>query len=494
MSKKILLGLSMMCVAALSFSACGNESNFEAALKDVGIDYDISLSIDMDDMSLKGEQTVIYENQTGQSLDYIDFHIYAKAFSDGVVNSPVGPLSMEEAYPQGESYGVHQVLEVKDKDGALETESKNVDNDILRIYLNSPLKSGKDVEIDIAWVATLPNINHRYGYGENTLNLGQFYPIAAVHEDGEFDHSPYSYNGDPFYSDLANYEVDINLIGEKSEGAKIVASGDLNDSGAYVAKGIRSFAAVISDDFSSLTEEVDGITLNYHYYNDQSPEKSLQALVDSVTTFNEMYGKYPYPSLSVVEANFLHGGMEFSNLVIVSDDISLYEDYIHTLVHEVAHQWWYGVVGNDEYKYGFLDESLTEYSALLFFEKNEGYGRSKEEMLTNTSNSYMTFVEVYTDVFGELDTSMDRDLNEYGTEPEYVYMAYVKGVLMLDGLREIIGDEKFMKALKYYYEENAGRNVTPEDLKDAFRKYAGNTAASYIESYINGKVVLEKVA
>jgi aminopeptidase N len=66
--------------------------------------------------------------------------------------------------------------------------------------------------------------------------------------------------------------------------------------------------------------------------------------------------------------------MEYPALVMISDNIGEHISYEEVIVHEVAHQWWYSLVGNDQINYGFLDEGLTEYSTILFFENNPEYG------------------------------------------------------------------------------------------------------------------------
>ena len=185
--------------------------------------------------------------------------------------------------------------------------------------------------------------------------------------------------------------------------------------------------------------------------------------------------------------------MEYPNLVIISDSIGDYNDYVNVIVHETAHQWWYGLVGNNEFDYGWLDEGLTDYSTALFYKFNEDYGVDFAEIIKNTTNSYVNFVEVYTKVLGGVDTTMNRPLNAYNTEPEYVYMAYVKGALLFDSLRENVGEEKFLTVLKKYFENYRFKNATPDDLVGVFEKYLGYEMKGFFDSWINGKVVVKRV-
>ena len=114
-------------------------------------------------------------------------------------------------------------------------------------------------------------------------------------------------------------------------------------------------------------------------------------------------------------------------------------------------------------------------------------------MIKNTTNSYLLFLDVYKEVFNSIDTSMLRSLNEYNTEPEYIYMSYVKGVLMYDNLKEILGKTKLIKCLKTYFNENKGSNAVPSDLISAFNKASGKNLENYFNSWLNGSVVIENM-
>ena len=148
------------------------------------------------------------------------------------------------------------------------------------------------------------------------------------------------------------------------------------------------------------------------------------------------------------------------------------------------------MVGNDEFCYGWLDEGLTEYSTALFYEENPDHEVTYKDVVTNTTNSYLLFVQVYTDVFGNCNTKMDRLLNEYDTEPEYVYIAYVKGFLLFNELRETIGKEKFIKGLQDYFKDYKGKNVTPENFINCMEKSSNRPIRDIFYNYKNGKVII----
>lgn len=459
--------------------------------------YSLDVVIDCENKKLNVKQKTTFINQTEDViLNCVYFHIYPKAFCEGVVNKPVSSLNEKKAYPNGTSYGNFELIEVKLQGETTKSPRYlNADKDILVVDLDSELLPNKSVDINLEYSLSLPNINHRYGYGNNTINLGNFFLIACVYDknSGYFANS-YHYNGDPFYSEISNFDAKVTynknytlastgyVTHEEVDGENKVTS--------IKADAVRDFALILSDKFKIMQEVVDGVEVNYFYYSDQDPSKSLQTCKDSLKTFSRLFFNYPYKTLSVCESNFVYGGMEYPNLVFISDSLDNYEDYTYTIIHEIAHQWWYGMVGNNEYKYGFLDEGLTEYSTYLFFDENESYSMDTKEMIKNTTNSYLLFLDVYKEVFTTIDTSMIRDLDKFNTEPEYIYLSYVKGVLMFDNLKQLVGKTNFLKSLRFYFDQNKGKNVVPTDLVYAFSKTCKKDLESYFNSWFNGSVII----
>ena len=445
-----------------------------------------------DDHTLDIEQTLEYTNRTEDTLENLKLHLYPRSFRQDSKVSVVSTLNHAKCYYNGESFGNLEIsaLSVNGIDTPITINGN--DDDILDISFTDSLTPNETYNISISYKVTLPNINHRFGYGEDTINLGNFYPIACVYEDGEYVIDSYHYNGDPFYSDMANYNVTLTA----NNNLKLASTGNITSTTSnetsttynIKAKTVRDFAMVLSDKFSIVSGKIGNTIVNYYYYKNQYPQEGLQAGIDSVTTFNNLFGEYPYDTLNIVESNFVHGGMEYPNLALISDAVDIQSDYINVIIHEVAHQWWYGIVGNNEVNYGWLDEGLTEYSTILFYKENPSYNVNTEELIKNTTNSYVTFVDIYTKVFGEVDTSMNRKLNEYNNESEYVYIAYVKGMLIFDSLNEVLGDDKFIKCLQAYFEDNKFGISTPDRLIDSFEKASKSDLSSFFESWINGKV------
>lgn len=491
---KIVLVLLLLVISVSALLTGCSKSDFVTKFSNNVSTYNLKVDVDEINKKAKVSQQTEYINKTNTTLENVCFHLYPNSFKESATNKPVSVLYENKAYPNGESFGEISLTSVLVNNLETETTLEGDDKTILNVNLKSELYPNEKVTFNFEYEITLPNINHRFGYGDNTINLCNFYPIACVFENGNFNKSEYHYNGDPFYSDMANYNVEILHF----ETYKVATTGNLISSETtdhttttkIEAKAVRDFAIILSDKFEVSSQNVGNTTIKYYYYNDQNPTTSLQTAVDSLNTFNEIIGKYPYNTLSVVESNFVHGGMEYPNLVMISDSLDKYEDYQNTIIHEIAHQWWYGMVGNNEYAYGWLDEGLTEFTTALFYEKNPSYNLTYDEIVKNANSSYCLFVEVYGDIFGSVDTTMDRALNEYKTEPEYIYISYVKGMLLFDSLREVLGKKAFDKCLKAYFKTCQGTNATPQDLISVFQNTSLRNLESFFNSWINGTVIV----
>lgn len=500
--KFIYIGLCFILIIAVGLAvyfSCFKEKDLVKINSKNVNNYILNVEFNNETKTLDIQQETSYINLLGDvALKTLNFHNYTKAFCQDAINKCVSSLNENKAYYNGINYATFELKKTFLDGEEVNPNFLNSDKDVISIDLKNELMPNKRASVKFEYSIKLPNINHRFGYGENTINLGNFFLIACVYDKNQgFFNNSYHYNGDPFYSDISNFDVNFscnsNLVVSSTGNVLKTISKENRKTLHIKANAVRDFAMILSEKFKTLSGSIDGITVNYCYYNDKNPEKSLQTSIDSIKTFNKIYGKYPYNILNICESDFVYGGMEYPNLVYISGSIENYEDYTYTIVHEIAHQWWYSVVGNNEYKYGFLDESLAEYSTYIFFDENKNYNIDTEEMIKNTTNSYLLFLDVYKEVFSDVNTSMLRSLDEFNTEPEYTYMAYVKGTLMYSNLKQIIGKTKFYKSLKLYYKMYSFKNATPEDLISTFVRVCGKDMEGYFNSWLSGKVVIENL-
>lgn len=450
------------------------------------------IACELSDYTLSGTETVDFYNSSDNVVTELKFNLFGNAFRNGAKYSPIAAQYTSRAYPNGLSYGDTSVSSVKSEGKNLEFSVGGEDENILYVKLAEELFPEERVKVELDFELNLANVVARTGYNAHTVNLANFYPILCALDENGFYECVYYSNGDPFYSDCADYKVtltaDNDYVIAASGKIQSVSSVGEKSVRTYAIENARSFAFVLCREFEAVTDVSTGAEISYYYYADENPLQSLEYAVKSFSTFCDKFGDYPYPVYSVVQTEFIQGGMEFPGLVMISDNLEP-AAYGEVIVHETAHQWWQSVVGNNEIEYGFLDEGLAEYSTVLFYESYPEYGYTREKMIKSSENTYKVFCSVYDKIFGNANTVMLRSLKDFSSEYEYVNMAYVKPCIMYDYLRETIGEDKFFKGLKNYYERYKFKNAVPDDLAGVFEKTGADTNG-FFKSFFEGKVII----
>ena len=463
------------------FSGCAGQAG--ARVRD---EYVIEAAYE--DGTLTAAQEVLWHNRTGADAGYVLFDLYGNAYREGAKYAPVSRSFSASAYYAGRSYGNMEITSVS---GVAGWEVCGEDENILRAEFSEPVPAGESARIRIEFTLTLAGVNHRTGIARRSVNLGNFYPVLCVYEEGAFAECVYDSCGDPFYSECADYSVTFTAGAQYA----VAASGECVSatlSGAkktyeYALENARDFAIVLGEDYTVLQTNACGVNVMYYHYADESAAATLQLIADAVTYFNDTFGKFPYKTYSAVQTGFCYGGMEYPALAMLSDSLSG-EELGYTAVHETAHQWWYAAVGSDQRTYAWLDEGLAEYSSALFYGAHEGRGYTFSSLFEGARAAYNAFCSVQKQLFGGADTSMNRRLGEYSSELEYVNIAYHKGMMLFDSLRAAVGEKRFFAGLKNYYANFSGGIARPEHLAASFSGRAAKKAAqSVIRAYTAGE-------
>lgn len=458
--------------------------------------YSICAELD-ENMNISGSEKINFYNNTGEGLSFICFHLYPRAFREGATIKPYTSLTEATCFPQGVSFGDILILKVSVDGDEKSFELAGLDEDILKVDFGFVLEPKKVVEIAIDFSIVVPNSTHRFGWFDSNVNLGNWYPIVCKFSGGKFDTSPYFATGDPFFSDIANYEVEF-VFPKKYQ---LCSTGEIKyennaekNKVKITAKAVRDFAMCLSSNASVVTDKVNKTTVMFcGYAGDENLLKYLQISKEALEYFNAVFGDYPYSTFTVAKTPFIYGGMEYPNLVFISDAIDDENEFLKVVVHEIAHQWWYGIVGNDEVNEAWLDESLAEYSTALFFDKHPVYGISYDEFVKNAVSSYTLYVDVINTLKGEVNTKMNLAVNEYQNDYEYSYMVYVKGVIMFDSLKQMVGEKKLVAGLKKYFAENKFKIASKESFFKAFKSACHKDLETFFEGYLNGNAIISAI-
>ncbi len=451
--------------------------------------YTINADFDPVEKIISAKERIIYVNSTEKELDSIYFHLYPNAFKEEK-NVPFEKGEMSLAYPDGFEPGYIQIYKVTNRNEPLNYVTIGLGDSILKVHLNEKLDMGEQVEINLEYQVKIPPSTGRFGYGENTVNIGNWYPIISVLDNQGWNLEPYYSIGDPFYSDIGDYRVELSLPGEYivASTGDVIKKEDIEGRVLWTIEGkqVRDFAMVISDKYKILSQEVDGVKIYSYYINDLFGEISLEAAKDSIKIFSELFGKYPYKQFSVVATDYFVGGMEYPNLVYIDNSLYCDEDremLEYVIAHEAAHQWWYGIVGNDQVDEPWLDEALTEYSTMLYYEMK--YGEEFKEQV------YKNMIEKYYNAYINSNPSANkkvyRSVKEFKDPLEYQVMVYYKGAMFISELREELGDEAFFKCMKVYFDKYKYKNATTKDFLQVFEKITNRDLKNLFEKSLGYK-------
>lgn len=471
-----ILAATIVFPSAVVLAACEDRAERDS--------YRIDAEYFPEEQKLAAKMSYTLVNDFDTSLTELKFQLPANAYREGATYAPVSELYSPAAYYSGKSYGG---IEVKSVSGG-EFEIGGEDANILSVRLEKEIFPDEQIEIAFEFETTLAKINHRLGVGENAVNLSGFYPVLCHYSGEGFQEYVYSYNGDPFVTACADFEVNLSVPEQYTAiccGNVTEVAENGNKTYHVIAENVRDIAFVLGENYKSVQTDAGGVRVEYCYFADQAPEETLAVAAQSLNFYSRTFGNYPYSRYVVAETDFPYGGMEYPTLSMISSKLSE-DDRTVAVAHETAHQWWYGVVGSNQFENAWQDEGLTDYSAALFFNASS-FGFTGDDLMRGAEKSYRDFFSVYSQLHGETNTVMTRPLTSFTSEYEYVNIAYGKSAIMFDRLKTAIGEKKFINGLKRYYETYAYKIASPEDLSSCF---GGGNAAALMRSFTDGLCVI----
>lgn len=450
--------------------------------------YKIEVDLNTDDMSYTGKQNISYVNNTDIDLEEVYFHLYPNAFRT-LEDAPVLFNTGENIEALSYIPGNIEIQEVSSKKENLEWNIEGDKDTILHIRLKEPIEKGESIELYLGYKVKLPTTKDRFGYHDKGINFGNWYPIACVYDKNGWNLDPYYKVGDPFYSETSNYQVSITTPKEiiVASSGNIVSEEVKGDRKTYNIEGelLRDFAWVASKEFTVKEKIVDDIVIKLYSINDDLDliNRALDMGEKSIKTFNNIFGKYPYGQYSIVITEF-PSGMEYPSIVFISNAFS--EKYLEdtleiVIVHETAHQWWYGLVGNDQIDEAWLDEGLATYSEVIYI--NEVYGKKvgKNYYNQNIGLGYEYAVKY----LGEKEV-VNKTLSEFAGWDDYGLLVYTRGAMFIDRINEEFGEEVLFKILNSYYEKYKFHIATTEDFIKICEEVTNTSFEPLVKEYLNG--------
>lgn len=397
--------------------------------------YEVSLATGSQGHVWTGSQSISFTNLEATPLSTI----YLRLWSNGVLGCG-GQDSIEVSVMQGASFA-----EARDC-----TE--------LEVVLDAPLPQDERTTISFDLRIEVPARNDRFGHHNGLALLGTALPTLEVHDDHGWHHDPFIDLGESFYSITGRYRVSLEVpVALDTPTTGVVASRTTSSPGrvltTYVARDVRDFEWAAGH-----LERVVGRSRNTrivvsYQASVVSRDRARRALRDTqraMNTFSSSFGTFPYPEMDVVLAGFAtFGGMEYPTIIFTDPDRT-------TVSHELAHQWWFGVVGDDQFAEPWLDESFATWSeGLPFFGAWVGCGPYS---------------------FAQPGERISNDMAYWVAHPQLYGTVYGGGGCLLSNLAGRFGIQRFMTILHNY----AGRHWLGVARTSEFQASIEKAAAKHL--------------
>jgi len=410
--------------------------------------YHLEFKIEPELTKVTGHEEVQYTNTESVALDKIEFRLFPNILG-----------------------GSMEVTDIRVDGNAIDP-AYGLERSLLIVPLSSTLESGKSAIMSMDFEVTVPtNVELNYGvlaYYDDVLALAHAYPMICVYDDEGWNAEIPSQNGDLTYGDAAFYIVKVTAPKELTlvtTGRDIQHDKDQDLQTLYVADGpARDFNLAASPAYEEASKTFGEVTI--HSYAKDGAESGAEMAMDVAAKAIDVYGKryapFPYTDFDIVATPTLALGIEYPGMVAIASRIyDVNGDYRGapastymeaTVAHEVAHQWFYNLIGDDQLDDPWLDESFAQFATLQYYmdEKSptaaEGFRSSLEGRWQSVNNAKIPIGLPVAKYSG----------GEYGA------IVYGRGPLFLVALKKEMGDAVFDEFMKDYTQKLSWGIATPE--------------------------------
>lgn len=455
-------------------------------------DYTMNIDFDVNTNRFKGNQKLVYYNNSPDTLHQVFYHLYLNAFQPGSMMD-VRSRTIEDPDPRvkdrilnlrEDEIGYQQVLSLK-QDG--KSVNYNVAETILEVNLKKPILPGKKAAFEMTFEAQVPLQIRRTGRDNAEgvrYTMTQWYPKMAEYDYEGWHSNPYI--GREFHGVWSDFDVTINIdssyviggsgylqnpqeIGHGYEDASKALKRPKGDklSWHFKAPQVHDFAWAADPDFVHESMQVpDGPLLHFFYQPGPKTTSNWQQLQpQTVKTFqimNREFGQYPYQQYSVIQGG--DGGMEYAMATMITGERNL-NSLVGVTVHEVIHSWFQHVLATNEALYAWMDEGFTTYAQDHVL--NILYERDQVNPQLSNYGSYLNLVK------SGKQEPLSTHADHFISNRTYGISSYSKGAVLLSQLNYIMGEETFMKGMRRYYNSWKFKHPNPTDFKRVMESISG---------------------
>jgi hypothetical protein len=487
------------------------------------------ISVELDDVNhvLRGQESFEYINNSADELEFIYVHIWPNAYKDGDTElakqlRAQGNEILTNAPDSITGYIDSLDFKVNDQDVEWTYHPELVD--VVKLSFAKPLKSGESYTISTPFKVKLPSGQvSRLGHVGESYQITQWYPKPAVYDVDGWHEMPYLTQGE-FYSEYGSFDVSITLpknyvvgatgdLQTKSELAfleekakateeKVAAlstgkkvnrrsntpfpkSSQEKKTIRYIQSNVHDFAWFADKRYDVLKGEVElphsgRKVTSWAMFVPQNIElwqKAVEYINDGTYYYSKWNGDYPYNQVTAVDGTIsAGGGMEYPNVTVIGNTGSA-QGLETVIVHEVGHNWFYGILGSNERVHGWMDEGLNTLNEVRYFMTKYPDNEALAETIPLFDFHGLHYHD-QNDLLYRIaqSTGQDQPIETHSAcfgSFNYGVVMYQKTGLVFDYLRHYLGDEKFDKAMHAYYEEFEFKHPQPHDIERVFNETLG---------------------
>jgi Peptidase family M1 domain len=464
------------------------------------VDYTLRARLDPAAHYLHGEGTIRWRNASARPVRELWLHLYLNAFKNersAFFRERVGGRG--SAPPEDWGWIDLRKLALRDGNGGtadllptIELRRRGDDDETdARVALPGDVAPGQSIVLEVAFDDKLPALVERTGYRGRFHMVAQWFPkVARLESDGTWAHFPLHHLSE-FYADFGTYDVSIDV----PDGYTIGATGPLVESRVaggrrierHVQGDVHDFAWTAWDEWQTTKETIDGVEVRVLFPPGFAglAQRELSAIGFALPYDSARYGRYPYSVLTVVHPQQdagEAGGMEYPTLITTGGSWltppGLLAPEIVT-VHELGHQWFYGLVATNESLWPFLDEGLNQFAEVDAMAKWRGDGSALDMMGLRVNDASLQAVGGNRAVH---DAPVAQPASAFASGASYGGLVYLRTAAVLETLARVYGDDAVGRALGVYTRQQRFRHPEPAQLLDVFEQVMGARVAATLRA------------
>ncbi|GHE60500.1 peptidase M1 [Roseivirga thermotolerans] len=468
--------------------------------------YYMEIDMDVNTNRFTGVQKLEYTNNSPDELDKVFYHLYFNAFQPGsmmdvrsrTIDDPDRRVGDRISKLSDDEIGYQKILSLKQNGKDV---TYKVEGTVLEVSLNEPIKPGQKVTFDMNFEGQVPVQIRRTGRDNAEgvrYTMTQWFPKLA-----EYDYQGWhadEYIGREFYGVWGDFEVKISIDkdyvvggtgylqnpleighGYEDKGQTVkqkVKNGKLT--WHFVAPNVHDFAWAADPDYihDKLTMK-NGMELHFFHQKGQNEEnwEKLMPLAEKAFEYaNKHFGQYPYKQFSVIQGG--DGGMEYPMSTMIT---GMRGSLLGVTVHEAMHDWYHGVLGNNEALHPWMDEGFTSYATSRIISHIAGRDTAEETIENLGMPANGGYLRLATSGVEEpLSTHSDH----YHLNGAYGAAAYSKGSVWMSQMGYVIGEKALNKGLLEYFETWKFKHPNPNDVLRVFERVSGLELDWYNEYFV----------